>query len=57
MKVCRFKMGISRNAGKDKSLVDSLSFLSFSCLFVGLSLGENTQEDRGQLSCRECNNR
>ena len=43
--VCRFRMGISRNVRKDESLVVSFSLLSFVCFFIGLSLGENTQED------------
>lgn len=31
------------------------SFLSFVCLVTGLSLGENIQEDKGQIRARQCN--
>lgn len=62
VKVCKVKVGISRNVGVDWNLTGSFCFLRFVCLLccdsvTVLSLGENTQEDSGQLSTRQCNHR
>lgn len=47
VKVCRFKMvGFSGDVRNDWSLSGSFSSLSFVCLVIELSFGENTHEDR-----------